>query len=182
MKKTILCAVAALGLGLLAGPAKAADFGVFGAYQDTKDADQGYGGGVKLDFSVITLRATYFGDVTSNNRFATGNDFKLRVIPLEAGLQYKFQPDTNFTPYIGGGASYFLLDTNRGNVDDELGWFAVVGADIKTQHSFGVTLEAIYRSVDSTVRDNNNGNTTVSSKVDVQLRGIGANAGLVWHF
>ncbi|MFL6258250.1 MAG: OmpW family outer membrane protein [Thermoanaerobaculia bacterium] len=182
LKKTALCAAALLGLGLLAQPAKAVDFGVFGAYQDTKDADSGYGAGVKLDLArFITLRASYFGDVTSNNRFANGNDFKLRVVPLEAGLQYKFQPDANFSPYLGGGASYFLLDTNRGNIDDELGWFAVAGADIKTQHSFGITLEAIYRSVDTTVRDNGN-STTLSDKVNVQLRGFGANAGLVWHF
>jgi opacity protein-like surface antigen len=183
MKKTaIVCALTALGLGLLGGPARAVDFGVFGSYQDTKDADSGYGGGVKLDFArFITLRASYFGDVTSNQRFATGNDFKLRVVPLEAGLQYKFQPDANFSPYLGGGASYFLLDTNRGNIDDELGWFAVGGVDIKTQHRFGVTLEAVYRSVDATVHDNRN-STTFSDKVNLQLRGFGANAGLVWHF
>jgi outer membrane protein with beta-barrel domain len=183
MKKTaIVGALTALGLGLLGGPARAADFGVFGSYQDTQDADSGYGGGVKLDFArFITLRASYFGDVTSNERFANGNDFKLRVVPLEAGLQYKFQPDADFSPYLGGGASYFLLDTNRGNIDDELGWFAVAGADIKTHHSFGVTLEAIYRSVDATVHDNGS-STTVSDRVKLQLRGFGANAGLVWHF
>jgi len=182
LKKTSLCAAALLGLGLLAQPAKAVDFGVFGAYQDTKDLDSGYGAGVKLDFArFITLRATYFGDVTANDRLPSGNEFKIRVVPLEAGLQYKFQPDANFSPYLGGGASYFLLDTNRGNIDDELGWFAVAGADIKTQHSFGITLEAIYRSVDTTVRDNGN-STTLSDKVNLQLRGFGANAGLVWHF
>jgi outer membrane protein W len=183
MKKTALCTVAVLGLGLLAMPAKATDFAVFGAYQDTKDADSGYGVGAKLDFGrFVTLRATYLGDVTSNTRFSSGDDFKLRVIPLEAGLQYKFNPDSNFSPYLGGGASYFLLDTNRGNIDDELGWFAMVGAEIKTQHSFGIMLEGIYRSVESTVRDDENGDTTVSDKVDVQLRGFGANAGLIWHF
>jgi len=183
MKKTALCAVAALGLSLLANPAKATDFGVFGAYQDTKDLASGYGVGAKLDFGrFVTLRATYLGDVTANTRFSSGNDFKLRVVPLEAGLQYKFQPDSNFSPYLGGGASYFLLDTNRGNIDDELGWFAMAGADIKTQHSFGIMLEAIYRDVQATVRDDSNGNTTIADRVNVQLRGFGANAGLVWHF
>lgn len=184
MKKPTLCAVAALGLGLLAGPAKAVDFGVFGSYQDTKDAGHGYGGGVKLDFArFITLRATYLGDITSGTRFTNGDDFKLRVLPLEAGLQYKWQPDANFSPYLGGGASYFILNPNRGNTDNEFGWFAMLGADIKTQHTFGVTLEAIYRSVDATVRENtSNGNTTISDRVPLQLRGFGANAGLVWHF
>jgi outer membrane protein W len=183
MKKTVLCGVAVLGLSLLAVPAKAVDFGVFGAYQDTRDADSGYGVGGKLDFGrFVTLRATYLGDVTAQENSTSPRNFKLRVIPLDAGLQYKFQPDSNFSPYLGGGASYFLLDTNRGEIDDELGWFAVVGADIKTQHTFGITLEAIYRDVQSTVRDNNNGDTTISDRVNIQLRGFGANAGLVFHF
>lgn len=184
LKKTTFCAAALLGLGLLAQPAKAVDFGVFGSYQDTQDAGHGYGGGVKLDFArFITLRATYLGDITSGTRFTNGSDLKLRVLPLEAGLQYKFQPDANFSPYLGGGASYFILNPNRGDTNNELGWFAVAGADIKTQHTFGVTLEAVYRSVDATVRENTpSGTTTISERVPLQLRGFGANAGLVWHF
>ena len=184
MKKTlsILCAMAALTL--LAAPAKAGDasVGVYGSYWDTEDADQGYGGGVKVDFArFIELRAGYFSDVTSDNPQPLGNDFKLRVVPLEAGLVFKFAPNDRFTPYLGGGASYLLLDTNRGNIDNELGWYGVVGADIKTDHGFGVMLEGTYRSVDSTIRDRGD-DTTVDDRVDVQLRGFGANLGLVWSF
>jgi len=180
MRKTTFCALLALGCGLLAGPAKAADIGVFGAYQDTKDADSGYGVGAKIDFArFLELRASYFSDVTDNR---PGNDFKIRLVPLEAGLVYKFQPGTTFTPYLGGGASYFLLDTNRGNIDNELGWYAVAGTDIKTRHGFGLMLEGIYRSVDATIRDNRSDSTTVTSRVPLQLRGFGANAGLVWSF
>ncbi|MEA2604746.1 MAG: hypothetical protein QOF89_5738 [Acidobacteriota bacterium] len=182
MKKTlsILCAMAALAL--LAGPAKAADLGVFGTYWDTRDADQGYGVGGKVDFArFLELRASYFSDVTSNNPVPGRGDFKLRVVPLEAGLVYKFAPNERFTPYVGGGASYLLLDTNRGNIDNELGWYGVVGADVKTDHGFGVMVEGTYRSVDSTIRDSGT-DTTVDTRVDLQLRGFGANVGLVWSF
>jgi outer membrane protein W len=182
MKKTlsILCAMAALSL--LAAPAKAADIGVFGSYWDTRDADQGYGPGVKIDFArFLEVRASYFSDVTSDNPFPLRNDFKIRVVPLEAGLVFKFAPNERFTPYLGGGASYLLLDTNRGNIDNELGWYGVAGADIKTDHGFGVMVEGTYRSVDSTIRDRGD-DTTVDDRVDLQLRGFGANVGLVWSF
>jgi len=168
MKKSVLCAVAAMGLGFgaLAAPAKAADFGIFGSYQDTKDAGHGYGGGVKLDFGhFVTLRATYLGDITSGTRFSNGDDLKLRVVPLEAGLQYKWTPDAPFSPYLGGGASYFVLNPNHGNTNNELGWFAMAGADIKTPHGFGIMLEGIYRSVDATVHNN-----TFSSSATVRTR------------
>ena len=57
MKKILLTTLAALAL--FAGPAAATDFGLFGSYWDTKDAQQGYGAGVKLDFArYIELRAT----------------------------------------------------------------------------------------------------------------------------
>lgn len=184
MRRILLTLSAVAVLALLAAPAKAqsSSVGVFGSYWDTKDADQGYGGGVKFDFArYLELRASYFSDVTSNNPVPGRGDFKLRVVPLEGGLVYKFQPNDRFTPYLGAGASYLLLDTNRGNIDNELGWYAVGGADIKTDHGFGVMLEAIYRSVDSTIRDRGN-DTTVDTNVDLQLRGFGANVGLVWSF
>jgi hypothetical protein len=182
MRRTLLTLCAVAALVLLAGPAKAADVGVFGSYWDTKDADQGYGAGAKVDFArFLELRASYFSDVTSNNPVPGRGDFKVRVVPLEGGLVYKFAPNERFTPYLGAGASYLLLDTNRGNIDNELGWYAVGGADIKTDHGFGVMLEAIYRSVDSTIRDRGT-DTTVDTRVDLQLRGFGANVGLVWSF
>jgi len=178
---SILCVTSALAV--LAAPAKAADFSVFGSYWDTKDVAGGYGGGVKVDFArFLELRATYFGDVTSDSPFPTNHDrFKIRAAPLEAGLVFKFAPEERFSPYVGGGASYILLDTNRGSIDNEAGWYAEAGADIKTDHGFGVMLEAIYRSVDATVREQGT-DTTFNDKVNLQLRGLGANAGLVWHF
>jgi len=97
-------------------------------------------------------------------------------------LEYFQQGGSDNNAYVfGGGASYILLDTNRGNIDNEAGWYAEAGADIKTDRGFGVMLEATYRSVDATVRENGT-DTTFNDRVDLQLRGFGANAGLVWHF
>jgi hypothetical protein len=180
MRKIVLSTVTALAL--LAGPAGAADLGVFGSYWDTRDADQGFGGGAKLDFArFIELRASYFRDVTSNDPLPRQGDFKIRVTPLEAGLVFKFAQHESFTPYVGGGAGYYLLDTNRGDIDNETGWYGVAGADIKTDRGFGIMLEAIYRDMNTTVRGRGS-DITIDDQVDLQLRGIGANVGLVWSF
>jgi opacity protein-like surface antigen len=177
MKKIILAVAAVV---LLAGPASAADFGLFGSYWDTSDADEALGGGVKLNFArFLELRATYFSDVTADTT-PESRDFEVKAIPLEAGLVFKFAPGERFTPYIGGGAGYYLLDTNRGDIDDETGWYAVAGADIKTERGIGFMAEAIYRSMEATVRDDDP--TDIIDRVNIDLGGFGVNAGLVWSF
>jgi outer membrane protein with beta-barrel domain len=178
MRKTILCMVAAAAL--LAGrPASAADFTLYGAYQDTKDADQGLGIGGKLRFGIVELRATYFDDVTSD----TGpRDFELRMTPFEAGLAFKFAQNDSVSPYVGGGAGYYFLKTNRGNVDDEVGYYAVLGTDFTRPSGLGFNIEGIYRSMEATVTDRSLTNPAFQDKTKIQLGGLGVQGGLVWKF
>jgi opacity protein-like surface antigen len=178
MRKMILWTVTALAL--LAGPASATDFGLFGSYWDTKDADSGLGGGVKINFArIVELRASYFSDLTADVD-PESRDFEIKAIPLEAGLAFKFAENERFTPYVGGGIGYYLFDTNRGDIDDETGWYAVVGADIKGASGFGFMVEGIYRGMETTVRDDDPDN--IVGDVDVDFGGLGVNAGLVWSF
>lgn len=180
MKKTILFAAAALAL--LAGPAAAADFGVYGAFWDTEDADQALGVGGKLSFGrIFELRASYFSDVTTDTE-PERRDFEIKALPLEAGLAFKFAQGERFTPYVGGGAGYYLLDTNRFDIDDEVGYYAVLGADIKGGTGLGFMVEGIYRNMEATVRGDLDDNPRVDDEVDLQLGGFGVNAGLVWSF
>jgi hypothetical protein len=175
-------------LGLLAVPAAASEFGVQGAYWNTKDAGQGYGGGIKVGWSIVELRATYFNDITANEptiftpgQFDNGGrKFKIHAAPLEAGLKFNLGHDLPVTPYLGGGAAYYLLSTNRGKIKDEAGWYAVGGVDIPTHAGFGVNVEGIYRGVKATVTDFETAN--LSSKANLKLDGFGVNAGLVWKF
>jgi opacity protein-like surface antigen len=180
MKKTILWT--ATVLALLAGPASAADFGVFGSYWDTEDADQALGVGGKISFArIFELRASYFSDVTTDTE-PERNDFEVKVLPLEAGLAFKFAQGERFTPYIGGGAGYYLLDTNRFAIDDEVGYYAVLGADIKGASGLGFMVEGIYRNMEATVRGELDDDPDIDDEVDLQLGGFGVNAGLVWSF
>lgn len=184
--RRLLYAVAVLGL--LAAPAAATEFGVQGSYWNTKDAGQGYGGGIKVGWSIIELRATYFNDITANEptlftpgQFDNGGQkFKIHAAPLEAGLKFNLTRDTAVNPYVGGGAAYYLLSTNRGKIKDEAGWYAVAGLDIPTHAGFGVNVEGIYRGVKATVT--NFEEADLSNRANLKLDGFGVNAGLVWHF
>jgi hypothetical protein len=184
MKKTILCVVAALGLCAL--PAMASDFAITGSYWDTEDADEALGVGGRVRFGIVDLRATYFSDVTADTdpeRF----DFEVSAIPLEAGLAFKFAETETFQPYVGGGAGYYLLDTSEGDIDDEVGYYAVLGADFTRASGLGFTVEGIYRNMEATVRNvgdptDPDDNTDIDDDVDIQLGGFGVNAGLVWRF
>ena len=164
MKKAILCAVAALAL--LAGPASATDFSVFGSYWDTKDADEALGAGAKLRLGrFVELRGTYFSDVTADTepeRF----DFEVSAIP------------------IGGGAGYYMLDTTEGDIDDEVGFYAVLGAEFARQPSgLGFMAEAIYRSMEATVTEDEDGfPDDIRDDVVFDLDGLGINAGITWRF
>jgi hypothetical protein len=178
MKKTILWA--AVALALLAGPASATDLGLFGSGWNTKDADQGMGVGGKVNFGrLFELRAAYFSDLTADTS-PERRDFELKAVPLEAGLAFKFAENERFAPYVGGGAGYYLLDTNRGEIDDEAGWYAVLGADFRTSENLGFMVEGIYRGMEATVRGDDPGD--VIGDVGVDFGGLGVNAGLVWTF
>jgi len=175
-------------LGLLAAPAAASDFGVYGSYWNTKDAGQGYGGGIKAGWNIVELRASYFNDVTADEPTIFtpgqlnngGNKFKIHAAPLEAGLKFDLARDRPVNPYVGGGAAYYLLSTNRGKIKDEAGWYAVAGIDIPTSSGFGVNVEGIYRGVKATVT--NFEQADLNDKVNLKLDGFGVNAGLVWKF
>ena len=182
MKKTILFAAAALAI--LAGPASAADFSVFGSYWNTQDADEAVGAGAKVRLGrFVELRGTYFSDVTADTepeRF----DFEVSAIPLEAGLRFDFAEDSAFNPYVGGGAGYYLLDTTEGDIDDEVGYYAVLGSEFGQRDSgLSFMAEAIYRNVEATVTEDEDGfPDDIRDDVILRLDGLGVNAGIVWRF
>ena len=179
----VLLVGAIAGLGLLAQPASATDFGIGGAYWSTKDTDEALGVMTKLRFGIVELRGTYFSDVTADTdpeRF----DFEVSAIPVEAGLAFHFAEDAAFSPYIGGGAGYYMLDTTEGDIDDEVGWYAVVGGDFGRMPSgLAFNVEAIYRGIEATVNEDDDGfPDDIRDDVALDLSGIGVNAGIVWRF
>lgn len=200
MKKAlILTAVAVFVLGT--GPAWASDFAVFGSYLDTEDLDQSVGGGIRTAFGTrfqLDLRATYFPDLTEDfesfvddpgtdpGRFQ--ND--VEAIPLDAGLKLNFNPDQGWNPYVGGGATYWFLDTERGEIDDEAGFYLAGGIELaRATGGVGFFGEVIYRDVEATVNrdpedfeDLDDVEFDAIRRRDLDVGGVGVNAGLIWRF
>jgi hypothetical protein len=176
--RTVSAAV--LAWGLLAVVSSGVDLGVFGAYWDTKDADQTYGAGAKLRLGIIEFRGTYFTDVTADVD-PEALDFEIRAIPLEAGIVLQFLKNAAVSPYVGGGAGYYILDTDAGDIDDEAGYYLVGGLDIgKGIVAFNV--EGIYRNFEATVVDTDDDFPEFEDEVSFDLSGIGVQAGVVFRF
>ena len=184
MKKRLIVAGMVIGLGVAAGRASATDLGLHGAYWDTDEADQTFGFGAKLRFSFVELRATYFDDVTADAEPESA-DFEIKAYPLEGGLVIQLLKDSAFRPYIGGGVGYYVLDTNVGEANDEIGYYLVGGADIGAPTSrVAFSIEAIYRNIEGSVRGElfDPDFDIEEDEIDLDLSGIGANAGVVFRF
>lgn len=185
----LLCATA---------PAAAANFQLYGSWYDTSDVEDTFGGGLAFGVPLgatplqLTLRGTYYQELTDqplDNLFDDDEPFfedeSLEVIPIEATLQYNFAEGAMFSPWIGAGASYFLLDSTRGgiDVDDETGWHVSVGSRMGQREGVNFFVEGLYRSTEATVRrEDDIDNIDLDEEVDIDLDGISVNAGLLWRW
>ena len=201
--KKVYCAVVLAGLCSLPAVAQldsGSAFTLYGAYSSPKDGGDSFGGGVGFEWGILQLRGTYFNDVKAKDFENSGcppvcvfGRPKISDIPVELGLKFRF-PTEVVSPFFGGGASYHFLrleDNNaldaNGNrfhdeLNDELGWYAMIGADFMASNGVGVFVEGNYRWVRGTVRSRGNQILGATDRVDLQLGGPGANVGLVWRF
>jgi hypothetical protein len=184
MKKLFIIAIALFGFVVAAGSATATDLGLHGAYWNTDQAERTFGFGAKLRFSFVELRATYFDDVTADVEPESA-DFEIKAYPLEGGIVIQFLKNSMVRPYVGGGVGYYLLDTNLGDVDDEIGYYLVGGLDIGAPSSrVAFSFEGIYRNIEGSVRGElfDPDFDIEEDEIDLDLSGIGANAGVVFRF
>jgi len=159
--------------------------GIFGTYWDADDTDDpAIGGGIKLKAPLMPnlcmeLRGSYLVE------FADGTDEE-SLIPLEAGLVIEFPIAEQLTLYAGGGAGYFIspeyeVDDGMGgevdvDLDDEVGYYAVAGAELKLNESVAIFAEAKYTAVEF------DGAEVEGIDVDFEdseMKGLGVNAGLM---
>ena len=182
---------------LSAAPALASDFGLFGSYWDTRDADETFGGGVEFNFAFgesplgLELRGTYYqqlNDGAVGNLFDDDEGFfeenSLEALPVEAGLRYNFNPTGNVSPWISGGVSYIFLDLSdiEGvEIDDETGWYAGLGSRFGDPDGVNFYGQVLYRATEATVQRDRD-DIDLEDTVNIELDGVVVNAGILWSF
>ena len=157
---------------------------VMGSYWNPKDFQDnlGFGGKLRLGGNSfgVELRASYFESVKENDGIGNAD---LQIYPFEAGLVLR-AADQEFSPYLGGGVGYYVLNGNsssgRFQVDDEVGWYATAGAELSIGKSSAIFGEALYRGVTGTVHEDDIHN--VQSDVSIDLSGLVVNFGFAIKF
>jgi Outer membrane protein beta-barrel domain len=199
MKRILGVLVILAALGVLATPAEA-QFKIYGSYWNTGDVGDTFGGGLGFDIPfgesglALSLAGTYYQELSDepiDNLFdddeSVFREDSLEVVPFDVGLHYNFQPRGNFSPWIGAGGTYFLIDTteNQFEIDDETGFHVSVGSYFGDPDGVNFFAEAIYRSTESTLRRSEDDFPDPSDEVDevdIDLDGVAVNAGITWRF
>lgn len=178
---------------LLAMPAEGSDLVVFGSYWDTSDMGNTAGAGVKFSLGsgplAFEVRGTYYPDLQEDFRdvIDPGNElipikFEVQGIPIDLGVNWNFARGEPINFFLAGGGTYFMLDTNAFEIDDEFGFYAGTGLEVGSG-SMSFYAEALYRSVEGSIRGELEGSDFVlDDAFDIDLSGITINAGVSLHF
>jgi hypothetical protein len=186
-------------VALAAAPATAADFSLFGSYWDTDAAGDAGGAGLGLMFPVgdvfgIDLRATYFEELSDDplaNAFDSDDpvfqEQGINVWPVEAGVRLRFAQDTAFRPYVGAGFTYYRLDSDFGEISDEVGYYGLLGATIGDGEGADFMVEGTWRKATAEVELDPEDledidDIDIEDHAEFDLDGLGVNLGVVWHF
>ena len=149
----------------------------FGSYANTNDLNDSFGLGGKIDFnlgqSMIFLegRGTYYPEF---KKTILGEELKVSGFPIEFGPGVAFG-----NLFASAGVSYFILDSDKGSMDDSLGFYIAGGLKRNIQ-GIGFYLEGMYRVLNSTVETTDD-DITINKK-DIDLNGFGINLGLSFSF
>lgn len=198
--------LAVLLFALLIMPAHSAfagSFSLFGSWTESDDLGDALGGGISFAIPLgpapvdLDLRATYLEELTSND-FDTlvddlfdGEDITvdngIEMIPVEIGLRFNLFEREVTNLYLGGGGGYYILDTNRGSIDDEFGWYAVLGFVAGDPDGVAFFVEGLWREVEGTVENDPNALDDIDDidfrdGVSIDVGGPVVNMGITWRF
>lgn len=162
--KTRSC-VTALMLATCLPMARAGDIGAFGSLWDQQDGDKVYGGGAVYLFEVLPLelRGTYYESAS----IPEAGD--VAALPVDLGFTADLTRTSVVDLYVGAGGSYYFLDADEGDVDNEFGWYAGARLEIPLEkESVAIFGEALYRGIGV-------------EHIDADLSGFAFNVGLIFR-
>lgn len=116
-----------------------------------------WGGSLSTEFAATIVEpelGANFNDPGLTPLFAAG----LEMMPITAVLQWHFNPNGRFDPYIGAGVGYVLfdqiddedleeIDVDEIDFEDDYGFVANLGANVGFTDNFGLYLDAKYIGV-----------------------------------
>ena len=163
-------------LVLFSVPAHAGSFGAYGSYWSSDDAANSWGAGARVGFNFakwleLEFHGAYYPDFGTQ---VFSEDIKVRAIPVDGGLKFNFLPTKTVNPYAGLGVTYYFLDTDQGDIDNETGLYGELGLDFGNEKT-RFFVEAVWRKLDTSISVN-------SLNDDVNFDGIDWHAGVTWRW
>jgi len=158
------------------GPAFAGSVGVYGTYWDGGDADPAYGAGARVGFDFLNwleleFHGTWYQDLEDD---AATQPIQVTATPIDGGLKFNLLPESKFNVYVGGGVTYYLVDSNFGDADNETSYYGEAGIEFGGEHA-KLFVEALWRDLDVTIED------TLGDS-DADFSGVAGNVGLNWRW
>ena len=127
-----LVVTGALGLALAMGATTTAnaealgmDLGLFGAYLDSDDLQEGYGAGAKIKLNIVEFFA-----IDVRGSYLMYDDADIDMIPVEACALLQLPLGDALNLYGGVGVGYYMFEGDDVELDDAVGYFPVAGAEI----------------------------------------------------
>lgn len=171
----IICAYCLFSFLTVVNANAAGSVQAYGSWWDSGDADTSFGGGLRGtmgDEIALDLGWTYFaGDDISIGAYSGG----VNSNAIDLGLRYTFPMEI----YLGGGGSYYFMDSDIGSTDGTWGLYGLVGWSFGGENIRGF-VEGIYRYADTSIDFDRPVNGSYS--YDISYDGFGANIGIMFRF
>ncbi|HNY77586.1 MAG: outer membrane beta-barrel protein [Sedimentisphaerales bacterium] len=166
-----LAVLALAGAGCSTG--SGLECGVFGAYLDSDDLGEGYGGGAKVELNPIDILS-----IDARASWIHFDDTNVDMIPLEAAALLNFPIlFEHIVPYIGAGAGYYFFDADDADLDDEVGFFPLAGLEIGF-HKVSILAEVRWLFLEADV---DSAEDELENITEADVDGLGINVGLLFR-
>jgi opacity protein-like surface antigen len=150
------------------------EFGAFGSSLDSEDLGTGYGGGAKVEINPVDLVS-----VDARASWIHFSDVNIDMIPLEAAALLNFSAlGERIVAYVGVGGGYYLFENDGEDLDDEVGFFPLVGMEVGF-HRVSVLAEARWLFLEADV---DSAEDELQNLDDANVDGFGVNVGLLFRF